>query len=73
MDQTSVFRHQQYELLCSAKALDGGTFTPALVIVKQVWPTRPRQIAVDRCDFPTAAEAIDAAQKRGIEWIGHYG
>lgn len=73
METTTVFRHNEYELMCSAKALDGGTFTPALVIVKQVWPTRPREIAMERGDFPTAQDAIAAAHSQGLEWIQNYG
>ncbi|MBL0087900.1 MAG: hypothetical protein IPP44_15050 [Ideonella sp.] len=46
MDVTKIFRHQDYELVCSAKAVDAGKFAPSLVVSKQVWPTRPRVIAV---------------------------
>lgn len=73
MDSTKIFRHQNYELLCSAKALDGGRFAPVLVVSKQVWPTRPREIAVDRGEYMTEAAAIDAAYTQGVEWILNYG
>ena len=48
MDTTRVFKWQNYELLCSAKPVDAGRFAPNLIISKQVWPTRPREIAVPR-------------------------
>jgi hypothetical protein len=73
MEQPVIFRHDQYELMCSAKPLDGGRFAPTLVITKHVWPTRPREIAIERGGFATAQEAIDAARVRGIEWVLHYG
>jgi len=73
MDTTRTFRHKQYELQCSAKARDNGRFAPAVVVVKQVWPTRPREIAVKRGDYTTAVDAIDAAHAQGVEWIQHYG
>jgi len=69
MDITRTFRHEQYELLCSAKARDNGRFAPAVVVTKQVWPTRPREIAVRRGDFTTAVDAINAAREQGVEWI----
>ena len=68
-----IFRHQNYELICSAKAVDSGKFTPTLIVSKQVWPTRPREIAVERGDYATADAAIDAAHNQGIAWILHYG
>jgi hypothetical protein len=73
MVATRIFRHQDYELLCSAKAVDSGKFAPALVVSKQVWPTRPREIAVRRGDYMTEETAIDAAYAQGIEWILNYG
>lgn len=73
MEETKIFRFKQYELLCTAKAVDGGKFAPALVVVKQVWPTRPRAIAVDRGDFISAEDAIGAAHNQGLVWIQHYG
>ncbi len=73
MAQSITYRHKSYELLCTAKPLDSGKFAPNLVVIKQVWPTRPRQIAVDRGNFSTAQDAIDAAQACGIEWVTNYG
>ena len=61
MDTTRVFKWQNYELLCSAKPVDAGRFAPNLVISKQVWPTRPREIAVPRGQHLTEDTAIDAA------------
>jgi hypothetical protein len=73
MDATRTFRHQDYELLCSAKALDTGKFAPAVIVSRQVWPTRPRVIAVQRGDYLTEETAIDAARTQGVEWIRNYG
>lgn len=73
MNPTRIFRHQDYELQCSAKAIDSGKFVPALTVSKQVWPTRPREIAVHRGDYATEDAAIDAAFKQGVEWIANYG
>jgi hypothetical protein len=73
MDTTRVFKWQNYELLCSAKPVDAGRFAPNLVISKQVWPTRPREIAVPRGAHLTEDTAIDAAYSSGVEWIRNYG
>jgi hypothetical protein len=73
MDATKTFHHQGYDLLCRAKAVDTGKFAPALVVCKQVWPTRPRVIDVLRSDYLTEETAIDAAHTQGIEWILNYG
>ena len=73
MGTTKTFRHQGYDLLCGARAFDTGKFAPTLVVCKQVWPTRPRVIAIDRGDYLTEATAIDAAYAKGVEWILNYG
>ena len=73
MGTPNVFRHQEYELTCTAKLVDGGRFAPALTLCKQVWPTRPREISVPRGDHLTEAEAIAAAHAQGVEWIRDYG
>ncbi len=73
MDATKTFKHQGYELLCTARPVDGGRFAPALVVCKQVWPSRPRVIAIERGDYPTEDAAIAAAHVQGIEWILNYG
>jgi hypothetical protein len=73
MELTRIFKHQNYELLCGARAVDSGKFAPSLVVSKQVWPTRPREIAVQRGDYSTLETAIDAAYAQGIEWISNYG
>jgi len=73
MGITKIFRHRDYELQCSAKASDNGKFSPSLVVCKQVWPTRPREIAVPRGDHASEDAAIDAAYAQGIEWITNYG
>lgn len=73
MDDSRVFRHQNYELRCGASADDSGGFVPAVVVTKQVWPTRPRVVAVRRGNYPTVQIAIEAARMQGIEWIANYG
>ena len=73
MTATQSFRIGDYELLCSAEASDSGKFEPALVISKQVWPTRPRTIAVRRGAHESADIAIEAARVQGIEWVRDYG
>lgn len=73
MVETRVFRHEHYELICSATAVDGGKYAPALVVSRQVWPTRPRVIAVRRGSYETEETAITAAFNQGVEWIRDYG
>ena len=73
MNTTKIFRHQDYELICSAKALDSGKFVPGLVISKQVWPSRPRTIAVPGDPCSSEAHAIDCAFNQGVEWVLNYG
>jgi hypothetical protein len=73
MDASQVYRHENYELRCSAKALDTGKYLPLLVVCKQVWPTRPREIAVQRGDYVDADTAIQAAYQQGVAWIRDYG
>ena len=73
MDATKTFRHQNYEFLCGARAVDRGRFAPTLYITKHVWPSRPRQIALARGDFASEQNAIDAAYNQGLEWVRNYG
>ena len=73
MSASKTFRHQDYELTCGARALDTGRFAPTLVVCKQVWPSRPRDIAVPRGEHQSEASAIEAAHLQGIEWIKNYG
>ena len=73
MAATQIFRHQDYELVCGAKAVDSGKFAPTLVVSKQVWPTRPRVIALQRADYLTEDSAIDAAYNQGVEWVTNFG
>ncbi len=73
MNATKIFRHQNYDLICSARRGDTGRFTPALTVSKQIWPTRPREIAIERGDYPNEDDAIEAAHAQGITWILHYG
>lgn len=73
MIATQTFRLEHYELTCSAQACDNGTFQPALVISKNVWPSRPRTIAVRRDRHPTADVAIESAHAQGLEWVRNFG
>jgi hypothetical protein len=73
MDSTRLFRHQDYEMQCSATSADGCRFVPSLVVSRQSWPRRPRIIAVQRGEHSCEETAIDAAHAQGIEWIRDYG
>jgi hypothetical protein len=73
MSATKTFRHQDYELICGAKVIDSGKFVPTLVVSKQVWPTRPRVIAVEKADYETEDVAIDAAYSQGVVWVQNFG
>ena len=73
MGASRIFRHENYELHCSAGAVDGGRFVPVIVVTKQIWPTRPRNIAVRSGNFESEETAIEAARAQGIEWIAAYG
>ena len=70
---TRTFRHKDCELICTATAVDGGKFVPAIVVSRQIWPSRPRNIAIARGDYSSEESAIDAADAQGIEWIVNYG
>jgi hypothetical protein len=73
MGATRTFRHKDYELICTATAVDGGKFVPAIVVARQIWPSRPRNIAIPRGDYSTEESALDAAQAQGMEWVVNYG
>jgi hypothetical protein len=73
MSETKTFRHQDYEMLCGAQAVDGNRFAPTLVVSKQAWPRRPRNIDVARGEYLTEDAAIEAAYAQGVEWIANYG
>ena len=73
MGTTKTFKHQDYELFCSAKALDRGKFVPVLTVARQAWPSRPRSIATRGDDCPTEDIAISAAYEQGVEWVQNYG
>jgi len=73
MDAIRIFRHQGYDLRCGARAIDGGRFAPELVVRKEVWPTRPRVIAVERGSYLSEESAIEAAYAQGVDWILNYG
>ena len=73
MGITKSFQHENYELLCSAKALDSGKFVPTLVISKQRWPSRPRTISVQCDGCLTEEDAISSAYAQGVDWVLNYG
>jgi len=73
MIATQTFRVKEYTLTCSAKACDNGRFEPALVISKDVWPSRPRTIAVRRGGHLSAEVAIESARAQGVEWVTNFG
>jgi hypothetical protein len=73
MVSTRLYRHQDYELQCSATCADSGRFVPSLVVSRQSWPRRPRVIAVQRGEHCSEETAIDAAHEQGIAWIRDYG
>ena len=68
-----TYRHLNYEFRCSGARLDSGAFTPTLVVIKNVWPTRPREVAMARGQFTTEEAAIASAHAQGIEWVANYG
>lgn len=71
--EVRTFRSERYDLVCSAQVCDNGMFQPALVVYKNVWPTRPRTIALTRDRHPTAVVAIESAHAQGLEWVRNYG
>jgi hypothetical protein len=73
MTPTRVFKLEKYELICGARPVDNGSFEPSLVLTQNVWPTRPRTIAMRKGGFPSEDLAIAAARAQGIEWIANYG
>jgi hypothetical protein len=73
MESMRIFRHEGYDLRCAARRVDGGRFAPELIVCKQVWPTRPRVIALEAGSYASEATAIDAAYAQGVEWIVNYG
>jgi len=73
MNETRIFRHQDYELACTAEVTDDGRFKPALIVSRQVWPSRPRTIALERGAHDSADHAIEAAHAQGLEWIRNFG
>jgi len=73
MIASQTFRVQKYTLTCSALATDNGRFEPELVISKDVWPSRPRTIAVRRGAHLSAELAIESAHAQGLEWVANFG
>ena len=70
---TQTFHVKDYELACSAVQGASGKFEPSLVISRQIWPRRPRTIAMRRGAHASADSAIEAAHAQGIEWVTNYG
>ena len=73
MGVTKTFQHENYELLCGARALDSGRFVPTLVISRQSWPSRPRMISMHSDGYPTTEDAINSAHVQGVDWVRNYG
>ena len=70
---TQTFHLKHYDLTCSAQACDDGLYQPCVVIASNVWPSRPRTIAVRRDRHPTIEIAIESAHEQGLEWIRNFG
>jgi hypothetical protein len=68
-----IFRHKDYAFHCEAKLLDNGRFAPMLSVLRQRWPSRPKEIAIPRGDYATREEAVDAAHRLGIDWVRDFG
>jgi hypothetical protein len=73
VEAVRIFRHKDYALHCEARALDNGRFVPTLSVLRQVWPSRPKEIAVPRTDYATEIDAIEAAHQIGIRWVSEFG
>jgi hypothetical protein len=73
MIETQTFRLKDYEMTCSALATDKGLFEPMLTVSRQIWPSRPRTIAVRRGAHPSAEVAIESARAQGVEWVTNFG
>ena len=73
MIATQTFHLTHSDLMCSAQACDNGMFRPALVVSKNIWPSRPRTIAVRRDRHSTADVAIASAHAQGLEWVRDFG
>jgi hypothetical protein len=73
MIATQTFHLKHYDLTCSAQACDNGMFQPALMVSKNIWPSRPRTIAVRRDRHLTADIAIESARAQGLDWVRDYG
>jgi hypothetical protein len=52
---------------------DANDLVPSAVLTKQIWPTRPRSIAMRGGHYADQASAIEAARLQGMEWIAAYG
>ena len=73
MSELKTFQYKGYELLCKARRMDDDKFVPVLVVARHDWPRRPREIEVKDGPYTSEMEAIDAARKKGVEWIHDYG
>lgn len=73
MNDSRTFHLERYDLTCSARVCDNGMFQPALVVARNIWPCRPRTIAVRRDRHPSADTAIESAREQGLEWIRNFG
>lgn len=73
MTATQTFRLERYDLTCSARPCDNGMYEPAVVVARNIWPSRPRTIAVNRDRHPSADSAIESARAQGLEWVRNFG
>jgi hypothetical protein len=73
MMEMQTFRSERYDLVCSAQVCDNGTYRAVLVISRNIWPSRPRTIAVRAEHHSTADVAIESAHAQGLEWVKNYG
>ena len=49
------------------------SFMPTLMVASNIWPSRPRIIAVQGRDFPTEAQAVASAHEQGLAWVSDFG
>jgi hypothetical protein len=73
MSTVETVKLKDYTLYCGARAVDSGSFMPTLMVASNIWPSRPRIIAVQGRDFLTEAQAVASAHEQGLAWVGEFG
>ncbi len=68
-----VFSFGAYRLSCTAVVKRGGKFAPAVIAARSDWPSRPRELAIERTTHDTAEEAIETAYRLGMKWVNDHG